>query len=153
VGQVGHRAEISLADRAEPAYRRREPLVEQRHDHLGQFGADAGDALGVAVGQAEHRAADHVGRGGVALRDPVVKHQAVVEPLAFGLLEQERLALADPRGQAVYRLAALQCLLHDRACLAHSGDGRGCQRDGLTMPGGRDDLRNSQVTSIEHNRH
>jgi hypothetical protein len=25
--------------------------------------------------------------------------------------------------------------------------------DGLTMPGGRDDLRNSQVTSVEHDRH
>jgi hypothetical protein len=25
--------------------------------------------------------------------------------------------------------------------------------DGLTMPGGRDDLRNSQVTSIKHDRH
>src|SRR5436190_22162108 len=42
------------------AHRRREPLVQQRDDHLGHFGADPGDALGVAVGQAEHRAADHV---------------------------------------------------------------------------------------------
>src|SRR5690349_4018358 len=41
-------------------------------------GADAGDALGVAAGQAEHRAADHVG-----------------PPL--GRVEQERLALPPPR--------------------------------------------------------
>ena len=94
-----------------------------------------------------------VGGGGLALRDPVVEHQAMVEPVPFALLEQERLALADPCGQAVYRLAALQCLLHDRACLAHGGDGRGRKRDGLSMPGGRDDLRNSQVTSIQHDRH
>ena len=40
-----------------------------------------------------------------------------------------------------------------RARLAHGGDGRGRQRDGLTMPGDRDDLRNSQVTSIKHDRH
>ena len=35
VGQVGHRAEVPLAERAEPAHRRREPLVQQRDDHLG----------------------------------------------------------------------------------------------------------------------
>jgi hypothetical protein len=44
-------------------------------------------------------------------------------------------------------------LVDHRARLAHGGDGRGRQRDGLTMPGGRDDLRNSQVTSIKHDRH
>jgi hypothetical protein len=29
----------------------------------------------------------------------------------------------------------------------------GRQRDRFPMPGGRDDLRNSQVTSVEHDRH
>ena len=120
---------------------------------LGQFGADAGDALGVAVGQADHRAADHVGRGRVTLGDPVVEDQAVVEPLAFGRVEQVRLTLADPRGQAVHRLAGGENILDDRAGLAHADDRLRRQRDGFTVPGGRHDLRNSQVTSIEADRH
>jgi hypothetical protein len=153
VGQVGHRAEVPLADRAEPAHRRREALVEQGDDHLGQFGADAGHSLGVAVGQAHHRAADHVGRGRVTLRDPVVEDQPLVEPLPFGGIEQVGLALADPGGQAIYRLAGAENLLHHLARLAHGGDGHGRQRDGRTMPGDRDDLRNSQVTSVKHDRH
>jgi len=153
VGQVGHRAEVPLAKRAEPAHRRREPLVQQRDDHLGQFGADAGDALGVAVGQAEHRAADHVGRGHVTLGDPVIEHQAVVEPLAFGRVEQVRLTLTDPCGQAVYRLAAGEDVLDDRAGDTHGSDRLRRQRDGFAVPGGRHDLRNSQVTSIQRDRH
>jgi hypothetical protein len=64
----------------------------------------------------------------------------VVEPLPFGRGERERFALADPCGEAVNRLAGLRDLLDDRACPAHGGDGRGRQRRGLTMPGGRDDL-------------
>ena len=44
-------------------------------------------------------------------------------------------------------------LLDHHARLAHGRDGRGRQRDGLTVPGDRDDLRNSQVTSIQHDRH
>jgi hypothetical protein len=51
------------------------------------------------------------------------------------------------------RLALAQHLLDDRARPAHGGDGLGRQRDRLTMPGGRDDLGNSQVTSIQHDRH
>jgi hypothetical protein len=151
--KVGHRAEVPLADRDEPAHRRREPLVEQRDDHLGQFGTDAGDARGVTVGQAEHGAADHVGRGRIALGDPVVEHQAVVEPLPLDRIEQVRLALAHPRGQAVYRLAAGENVLDDRTGPAHGGDCLRRQRDRLAVPGGRHDLRNSQVTSIEADRH
>jgi hypothetical protein len=45
----------------------------------------------------------------------VVEHQAVVEPLPFGRVEQIRLAFADPRGQAVDRLAAGQDIGDDRA--------------------------------------
>jgi hypothetical protein len=76
-------------------------------NHLGEFGADAGHALGVAVGQADHRAADHVDRGHVPLGDPVVEDQAVVEPLAVGRVEQKRLAFTDSGGQAVDRLTAI----------------------------------------------
>jgi hypothetical protein len=39
------------------------------------------------------------------------------------------------------------------ARLTHGGDDPGRQRDRLAMPGGRDDLRNGQVTSIQHDRH
>jgi hypothetical protein len=151
--KVGHRAEVPLADRAEPAHRRREPLVEQRDDHLGQFGTDAGDARGVTVGQAEHGAADHVGRGRIALGDPVVEHQAVVEPQPLGRIEQVRLALAHPRSQAVYRLAAGENVLDDRSGPAHGDERLRRQRDRLAVPGGRHDLRNSQVTSVERDRH
>jgi hypothetical protein len=45
----------------------------------------------------------------------VVEHQALVEPLPFGRVEQVRLAFADPRGQAVNRLAAGQDIGDDRA--------------------------------------
>jgi hypothetical protein len=58
-----------------------EALVQQRDDHLGQFGADPGHALGVAVGQAHHGAAHHVGPGRVALGDAVAEHQPLAEPL------------------------------------------------------------------------
>jgi hypothetical protein len=57
-------------------------LVEQRDDHLGQLRPDPGDALGVAVGQAHHRAPDHIGGSRVALGDAVVEHQALVEARA-----------------------------------------------------------------------
>ena len=43
--------------------------------------------------------------------------------------------------------------LHGDGQAGGGGDGRGRQRDGLTVTGGRDDLRNSQVTSIQHDRH
>jgi hypothetical protein len=49
--------------------------------------------------------------------------------------------------------AGAENLLHHGAGLAHGGDGRGRQSDGLAMPRDRDDLRNSQVTSIQHDRH
>ncbi len=151
--EVGHRAQVALADRAEHPDRGREALVQQGDDHLGQLGADAGHALGVAVGQAEHRAADHVGWGHVALGDPVVEDQPVVKPLAFGRVKQERLAFADPGGKTINRLAAIKYFFHHRARLAHRGNRRRLKRNGLSVPSSRDDLRNSQVTSIEHDRH
>jgi hypothetical protein len=83
----------------------------------------------------------------------VVEHQAVVEPLPFGRVEQERLALPDAGGQAVDRLAPGHDLLHHDAGLPHGGDRLGGQRHGFAVPGGRDHLRNSQVTSVEHDRH
>jgi hypothetical protein len=98
-------------------------------------------------------AADHIGRRDNALGDPVVEHQAMVEPQPFGRVEQVRLALTDPRGQAVYRLAGREDVLDDRAGPAHAGDRLRGQRDRLAVPGHRHDLRNSQVTSIEADRH
>jgi len=83
----------------------------------------------------------------------VVQHQTLVKPLPFGRVEQERLALADAGGQAVDRRAGPQDVLDYRAGLTHGGDGLGSQPDGLAVPGGRHHLRNSQVTSIEHDRH
>ena len=77
----------------------------------------------------------------------------VVEPLPFGRVKQVRLAFADPRGQAVDRLAAGQDIGDDRARPAHGGDRLRRQRDRLAVPGSRHDLRNSQVTSIQRDRH
>jgi hypothetical protein len=37
--------------------------------------------------------------------------------------------------------------------LRHSRYRLRSKRDGFTVPGGRDNLRNSQVTSIQHDRH
>ncbi len=122
VGQVGHRAQVALADRTERADRRGETLIEQGDDQLGQFGPYAGDALGVAVGQAEHGAADHVGRGHVTLGDAVVQNQAVVEPLPFGRIEQVGLTLTDPRGQAVNHVSACENALDHGPGPAHSVD-------------------------------
>jgi hypothetical protein len=83
----------------------------------------------------------------------VVEHQAVVEPLPLGRIEQVRLAFADPRGQAVHRLAGGENVPDDRAGPVHSGDRLRRQRDRFAVPGHRHDLRNSQVTSIEADRH
>jgi hypothetical protein len=77
----------------------------------------------------------------------------VVEPLAFGRVKQERLAFAHPGGETVNRLAAIKYFFHHRARLAHGGYRLGRQRNGFAVPGSRDDLRNSQVTSIQHDRH
>jgi hypothetical protein len=77
----------------------------------------------------------------------------VVEALPFGRVKQIRLAFADSRGQAVDGLAAGENILDDRAGPAHGDDRLWRQRDRLAVPGGRHDLRNSQVTSVERDRH
>ena len=79
--------------------------------------------------------------------------RAFVIVVPLGRIEQVRLAFAHPRGQAVYRLAAGENVLDDRSGPAHGGERLRRQRDGFTMPRGRNDLRNSQVTSIKHDRH
>ena len=103
--------------------------------------------------RAEHGAADHVGRGDVALGDAVVQHQPPVEPLPLRRVEGKRLAFADPSGQAIYRVAFAEHLFHYGARFPHGGYRRGRQRDRLTMSRHRHNLRNSQVTSIEADRH
>jgi hypothetical protein len=59
----------------------------------------------------------------------------------------------DPGGEAVYRLAFAEYFFHYGARLPHGGYRPGRQRDRLTMPRRRDHLSNSQVTSIEADRH
>jgi hypothetical protein len=83
----------------------------------------------------------------------VVQHQAVVELSTLRRVEQERLALADAGGKAVDGLLFAEDLLHHCPGLLHGFSRLRGQRDGLAVPGGRDHLRNSQVTSVEHDRH
>jgi hypothetical protein len=74
-------------------------------------------------------------------------------PLAPGRVEQERLALPHPGRQSVNRLATSQDALDDGSGPAHGRDRLRGQRDRLTVPRHRHDLRNSQITSIEADRH
>jgi hypothetical protein len=54
-----------------------------------------------------------------------------------------------PGEQGLERLEAV----HGVAGVVDGGDRRGRQRGRFTMPSGRNHLRNSQVTSVEHDRH
>jgi hypothetical protein len=63
------------------------------------------------------------------------------------------MAATDAGGQAVDGGAWAERAGDHGAGLAHGFQRRRGQRDGFAVPGGRDHLRNSQVTSVEHDRH
>jgi hypothetical protein len=153
VRQVGHRAEVALADRAEAPDLRGEALVQAGDDAVSQFGADTGDTLGVTVGEAKQRATRDILWRNVTLRYPVVQHQALVEPLSFGRIKDEFLSLTDTSGKAVNRFSAMQDFHYYLARCCHVGACLFRQADCHTLSRNGYDLRNSQVTSIQHDRH
>ncbi len=153
VREVGHRAEIGLADRAKPADPRHEALVQQGNDHLAQRGPHAGDALRVAAGQAQHGAPDDIGWGRLALGDTVIEHEALVEPLAIGRPEANALALGDPGGESVDRFAAGQRVLDHLAGQLHAVARGGGQLDALAMPGHRYQVLDGKPGPVQLDRH
>jgi hypothetical protein len=87
------------------------------------------------------------------LRYPVVQHQALVEPLPVGRVEQEFLPLADASGETINRFPAMQDFHYYLARDSHVLSRFFRQANGRALPRNRDDLRNSQVTSIYHDGH
>jgi hypothetical protein len=111
--EVGHRAKIGLAHRAEAPDGRHQAAVERVDQHLGQLGADTGRALGEAVRQAGHRGPHDRGRGRRSLGDQVAPDQEPAEVLAGPRVERDALPLRQGGRQPIDGGLRPQGLLDD----------------------------------------
>ena len=150
VGEIGQGTQVSLPHRTEAAHGRRDTTVQGVDDHLGEFGAHPGRALGVAVHQAGHRGPHHRGRGGRSLGDQVIPDQGLAEAPAARSVERDALSLGDGGRQAVDGRLRSQGLLDNLPRLGHPVTRRRGE-DGLVPPlgDGREGL-DRQRRAVKH---
>ncbi len=115
-GEVGHRGQVGLTDRAERPDRGKPALVQPSHDVGRELRPRGGDALGQRVRKPQRRGASDVSWCRRPLADQVLAHQQPVVPLVD---DREGFPHADAGRHAVGRLTRLEQPLHDGACRSH----------------------------------
>ncbi len=122
VGEVGQRAEIALARRAERSHARGLTGVECIDDAREQLGAHARGALREPVREAQHGRAHDVARGVRAGRHAVVVQQPVVVGVHLAGADRHPLAHADARRDAVHAVGLLDRAFDDLARRLYAGE-------------------------------
>ena len=130
-GEVGHRREVALAERAEQPHTWPLAVVQRPDDPLGDLRPDAGGSLRQHVRVAEHRRADDLGWRIRPGSDAVVLDQPPVEGGDLPERDPDLLARADPRRGAVHLVSARDHPLDERTRLAHALDRLGRELHGL----------------------
>ena len=142
VGEVGHRAKISLAHRAEAANGRNKTTVERVDQHVGELGTHTGRALRETVHQADHRRPHDGGRRRGSLGNKVTPDQEPAEASARPGVKLDALPLRQSGRQAIDDRARPQRLLDNlpggRHPVARRG-GEGNQSASLSHGGKRID--------------
>ena len=153
VCEIGERAEVALAGRAEQAHAGRLVRVERVDDARQELRAHARGALREPVGQAHHGGAHHLARRVRPGRHAVIPQQAPVVGVHLVGSDAHALAHADARGDAVDAVGALGRALDDRACGAHALERVGRHLDPLAASRDAHDFLEREPLAVQDHAH
>ena len=149
VGQVGHRRQVGLAERAQHPHAGRLTRVQRIDEPRRQLGAHPGGAACEPVHQPQQRGPDDVGGRVRPLAHPVAGEQELVEVLELAGVHRHARVRADAGGEAVDGRVRPHRLVHDLPACGHPLDRLGRKLDPAAAAGHVADTASGQVEAGE----